>query len=87
METWPGTYDSPTMEAYLKLLDYEAFTLQMVEVHKRNGFLDEARAVLRDRNEIRIKRICMKAALKLKEKANRAATQSATKDNILSRPV
>lgn len=81
MATWPGTYDSPTMEVYLKLLDYEAFTLQMVEIHKRNGFLGEARAVLRDRNAIRIQRICMKAALRQKEKADRAATQSATKEN------
>lgn len=87
MATWPGTYDSPTMEAYLKLLDYEAFTLQMAEIHKRNGFLGEAKAVLRDRNGIRIKRICMKAALRQKEKADRAATQSATKDNILTRSV
>lgn len=69
-----GMYDYPTKKAYLQLLDYEAFTVQMAEIHKQNGFLDEAKAVLRVRNEIRIKRICMKAALKLKEKSQQQAT-------------
>ncbi|MED4122639.1 hypothetical protein P4641_01380 [Halalkalibacterium halodurans] len=79
-----GIYDNPSKNAYLQLLDYEAFTVQIAELHKRNGFLDEARAVLRVRNEIRIKRICMKAALDQKEKADRAATPSATKEKTIS---
>ncbi|MED3648533.1 hypothetical protein P4475_17285 [Halalkalibacterium halodurans] len=84
MAAVPGMYDYPTKSAYLKLLDYEAFAVQIAEIHKQNGFMREARAVLRVRNEIRIKRICMKAALRLKEKADRAATQSANQENNLS---
>lgn len=81
MAVIPGMYDRPILVSYLQLLDYEAFTVQIAEIHKRNGFFDEARAVLRVKNQIKIQRICMKAALKLKEKAGRAATQSATKEN------
>ncbi|WP_138090897.1 hypothetical protein [Halalkalibacterium halodurans] len=84
MSAVPGMYDYPSMSAYLHLVNYEAFTLQIAGLHKQNGFLDEARAVLRVRNEIRIKRICMKAALDQKEKADRAATQSANQENNLS---
>ncbi|MED4082044.1 hypothetical protein P4637_17505 [Halalkalibacterium halodurans] len=84
MAAVPGMYDYPTKSAYLKLLDYEAFTLQIAELHKQNGFIEEARAVLRVKQEITIMRVCMKAALKLKEKADRAATQSANQENNLS---
>ncbi|MED4172345.1 hypothetical protein P4631_07770 [Halalkalibacterium halodurans] len=79
-----GIYDNPSKNAYLQLLDYEAFTLQIAELHKQNGFIEEARAVLRVKQEITIMRVCMKAALKLKEKADRAATQSATKEKTIS---
>jgi 2-oxo-4-hydroxy-4-carboxy--5-ureidoimidazoline (OHCU) decarboxylase len=79
-----GVYDNPTKKAYLQLLDYEAFTVQMAEIHKQNGFIEEASAVLRVKQEITIMRVCMKAALRLKEKADRAATPSATKNNIFS---
>ncbi|MED4123073.1 hypothetical protein P4641_03675 [Halalkalibacterium halodurans] len=84
MTAVPGMYDYPTKAAYLQLLDYEAFTLQIAELHKQNGFIEEARAVLRVKQEITIMRVCMKAALKLKEKADRAATQSANQENNLS---
>lgn len=81
MAVIPGMYDRPILVSYLQLLDYEAFTVQIAEIHKQNGFIDEARVVLRVKNQIKIQRICMKAALQLKEKADRAATQSATKEN------
>ncbi|MDY7224681.1 hypothetical protein [Halalkalibacterium halodurans] len=74
MAAVPGMYDYPSKSAYLHLVNYEAFAVQMAEIHKRNGFLDEAKAVLRVKNQITIQRICMKAALKLKEKSQQQET-------------
>lgn len=70
-------YDYPSTSAYLRLVNFEAFLVQIAEMHKVNGFLDERRCVLVERRNMMIARKCMKAALKKKEKATRVATQVA----------
>lgn len=69
-------YENPTMEEYLSLLDCESFTVQMAECFDRLGYVQARNEALEDKKRLRIARICMKAALKMK-KAPTAVTVSA----------
>lgn len=59
-------YENPTIKDYLRLLDLEAFLVQIAELHVKNGFHDERRIVLQEKKRLSVHRVCMKAALNLK---------------------
>jgi hypothetical protein len=61
-------YDQPSKAQYLALLNDEALLVQIEELHKKNSFPQEARYVRGMKKHVTIKRVCMKAALVLKER-------------------
>ncbi|WP_017726738.1 hypothetical protein [Halalkalibacterium ligniniphilum] len=60
-------YDNPTLRSYLTLLRLEAMLVQTAELLEKKGHHVEKREILQAKKAIRIRRVCMKGALRLKE--------------------
>jgi hypothetical protein len=61
-------YASPSVYEYQRLLDEEAWLLQVAEFCEAEGLCEDARWVRHMKKFVTIRRKCMKAALKQKEK-------------------
>lgn len=71
-------FTQPSLSEFLRLLDLEAFLVQIAEIHAKNGFHDERRIVLQEKKRLSVHRVCMKAALNLKGVKKECVTHSAT---------
>jgi hypothetical protein len=61
-------YDSPSVYEYQRLLDHEAWLLQVAEYCEEQGLHEDARWIRHMKKFVSIRRQCMKAALRQKEK-------------------
>ncbi|WP_096199486.1 hypothetical protein [Bacillus sp. FJAT-45350] len=71
-------YENPTLDKFLRLVNKEIQMIERAEVLALQGELNRRQIVLEAKKKIKIKRICMKAALRQKEKAASADTLTAT---------
>jgi hypothetical protein len=67
-------YASPSVYQYRRLLDEEAWLLQVAEFCGVQGLHEDARGVRQMKKFVSIRRKCMKAALQQKEKTASAPT-------------
>ena len=67
-------YANPSIYEYQRLLDEEAWLLQVAEFCEVQGLHEDARGVRQMKKFVSIRRKCMKAALQQKEKTASAAT-------------
>jgi hypothetical protein len=70
-------YEKPSRNQYLNMLNDEILLTQIVELHEKNGNHEEASYIRGFKKFVMIRRKCMKAALKQKEKAASAGTLTA----------
>ena len=63
-------YENPTVEDYLNLVNEEAFAVQLVERFEVLGFENARLDALEDKKRLRIARVCMKAALRMRKAAS-----------------
>jgi hypothetical protein len=67
-------YANPSVSEYNKLLDQEAWLLQVAEFCEKRGLHEDARGVRQMKKFVSIRRKCLKVALRQKEKTASAAT-------------
>lgn len=61
-------YASPSVYEYQRLVDHEAWLLQVAEYCEAQGLYEDARWVRHMKKFVMIRRKCMKAALQQKER-------------------
>jgi hypothetical protein len=61
-------YTNPTIDEYMELLNWKARLVQEIEIHEKRKNFGEVAALKREKQKVTIRRKCMKAALKQKEK-------------------
>jgi hypothetical protein len=69
-----ANYASPSVYQYQRLLDEEAWLVQVAEFCEAHGLREDARGVHQMKKFVSIRRRCMKAALQQKEKTASAPT-------------
>jgi len=69
-----ANYASPSVYQYQRLLDEEAWLVQVAEFCEARGLREDARGVRQMKKFVSIRRRCMKAALQQQEKTASAAT-------------
>lgn len=67
-------YASPSVYQYRRLLDEEGWLVQVAEFCESQGLHEDARGVRQMKKFVSIRRKCMKAALRQKEKTASAET-------------
>lgn len=70
-------YNNPTRGKLLDLINEQAQQVQLIEIFERLGEFDEVRTLKFEKHLTNIRRICIKAALKQKEKADARSKHTA----------
>jgi hypothetical protein len=61
-------YTNPTTNEYMELLNWEARLVQEIEIHEKRKNFGEVAILKRKKQKVTIRRKCMEAAIKQKEK-------------------